>query len=47
MKCHIGVDAFSVLVHVIKVTPANVHDVTVASELIREDDKVVYGDSAA
>lgn len=45
MKCHIGVDAFSGLVHTIKVTPANVHDVTVASELIREDDEVVYGDS--
>ena len=45
MKCHIGVDAFSGLVHTIKVTPANIHDVTVASELIREDDEVVYGDS--
>ena len=45
MKCHIGVDAFSGLVHTIKVTPANVHDISVASELIREDDEVVYGDS--
>ena len=41
MKCHIGVDAFSGLVHTIKVTPANVHDISVASELIREDDEVV------
>ena len=45
MKCHIGVDAFSELVHTIEVTPANVHDITVASKLIREDDEVVYGDS--
>ena len=45
MKCHIGVDAFSGLVHTIETTPANVHDITVASKLIREDDEVVYGDS--
>lgn len=29
----------------IEVTPANTHDITVASKLIRSDDKVVYGDS--
>lgn len=45
MKCHVGVDAGSGYVHTIEVTPAHVHDVTVASELIREDDEVVYGDS--
>ena len=45
MKCHIGVDAFSGLVHTIAVTPANTHDITVAAELIREDDEVVYADS--
>ncbi len=45
MKCHIGVDAFSGLVHTMEVTPANVHDVSVAAKLIREDDEVVYGDS--
>ena len=45
MKCHIGVDAGSGLVHTIATTSANVHDVTVAAELIREDDEVVYGDS--
>ena len=28
-----------------EVTPANVHDVSVAAKLIREDDEVVYGDS--
>jgi len=45
MKTHIGGDAGSGLVHTIKVTAANVHDVCVAAELIREDDEVVYGDS--
>ena len=45
MKCHIGVDAGSGLVHTMEVTAANAHDVTVASKLIREDDEVVYGDS--
>lgn len=45
MKCHIGVDAFSGLVHTTEVTSANVHDVSVATKLIREDDEFVYGDS--
>lgn len=44
MKCHIGVDAFNGLVHTMEVTSANVHDVSVAAKLIREDDEVVYGD---
>ncbi len=46
MKCHVGVDAGTGYVHRIEVTAANVHDVTVAHGLIREDDGVVYGDSA-
>ena len=45
MKCHVGVDAFSGLVHTLTVTAANEHDITQASNLIREDDEVVYGDS--
>jgi IS5 family transposase len=45
MKCHIGVDAGSGLVHTIEVTAANEHDVTVAARLICEDDEVIYGDS--
>ncbi len=45
MKCHIGVDAGSGLVHTITVTAANEHDITQAAALIREDDDVVYGDS--
>lgn len=46
MKCHVGVDAETGYVQTIEVTPANIHDVTMVSELIREDDKVLYGDSA-
>ena len=45
MKCHIGVDAGSGLVHTITATSANVHDITEAHKLIRKDDEVVYGDS--
>lgn len=45
MKCHVGVDAGSGLVHTITATAANAHDITEASKLIREDDEVMYGDS--
>lgn len=45
MKCHIGVDAGNGYVHSLETTAANVHDITVAAQLIREDDEVVYGDS--
>ena len=44
IKCHIGVDAGSGLVHTITVTAANAYDITQAAALIREDDEVVYGD---
>ena len=45
-KCHTGVDAGSGFVHTVEATSANVHDVSVAEKLLREDDEVVYGDSA-
>ena len=45
MKAHIGVDAGSGSVHTVTATAANVHDVTEASKLIREDDEVLYGDA--
>lgn len=45
MKCHIGVDAGSGLVHTMTVTAANAHDITQTANLLREDDEVVYGDS--
>lgn len=44
MKYHIGVDAGTGYVHTIKTTPDNMHDIGTASELIREDDEVVYDD---
>ena len=45
MKVHSGVDAGSGYVHSIVGTSANVHDITITAQLIREDDQVVYGDS--
>jgi IS5 family transposase len=45
MKCHAGVDAGSGYVHSIETTAANIHDITKAASLIREDDEVVYGDA--
>lgn len=45
MKCHIGVDAGSGLMHTITVTAANAHDITQAAKLIYEDNEVVYVDS--
>ena len=38
--------SLSGFVHTVEATAANVHDATVAAELLREDDEVVYGDSA-
>ena len=46
MKIHAGVDAGTGLAHTITRTSANVHDIEETSKLIREDDEVVYGDSA-
>ena len=45
MKAHVGVDAGTGYVVSVEATAANVHDITVAAQLIREDDTVVYGDS--
>lgn len=44
-KAHIGVDEDSGLVHSVKVTAANVHDVTVVPELLTGEEETVYGDS--
>ena len=46
MKCHIGVDAFTGMVHTCEATVANVSDIDVASKLLHKDDEVAYGDSA-
>lgn len=45
MKAHIGTDAGTGYIHRVTVTSANKHDITEAHNLIREDDRVVYGDS--
>lgn len=44
-KARIGVDEEKGLVHTIKVTPANEHDVTVMSELLHGKEERAYGDS--
>lgn len=44
-KAHIGVDEESGLVHTVKATSANEHDVTVMSELLHGEEERVYGDS--
>lgn len=45
-KLHVGVDAGGGYIHTTAVTAANVPDGAVAPQLIREDDEVMYGDSA-
>ena len=44
-KAHIGVDEENGLVHTIKATPANEHDVNVMSELLHGKEERAYGDS--
>ena len=44
-KAHIGVDKDSGLVHTLKVTSANVHDVTMTSALLTGEETSVHGDS--
>lgn len=43
MKAHISADANSGLVHTVGVTTARDHDNSVISELIREDDRAIFG----
>jgi transposase, IS5 family len=45
MKAHIGVDAESGLVHTVKGTPANAHDVTEANALLHGDETDAFGDA--
>jgi IS5 family transposase len=45
MRVHIGADAGTGYVHHLSVTAANIAEVKVAPELLRADDKVVYGDA--
>ena len=45
MKLHIGVDAATGMVHSMVATPANVHDVTQAGNLLHGGEKRVWGDA--
>ena len=44
-KVHNGVDAESGLVHTVVITPANVHDVAVAGQLLHGQEEYVLGDA--
>ena len=44
-KAHVGVDRDSGLVHTVKATAANVHDVAVTPELLTSEEQTVNGDS--
>ena len=45
MKCHIGVDASSGLVHTVVSTPGNAADITQAHKLLHGQESIVLGDS--
>ena len=45
MKAHSGVDADTGLVHTVVATPANVHDLVVAGDLLHGREVVVHADS--
>ncbi len=46
-KIHVGVDAHSGLVHTARMTKASRHDAALTDDLIREDDRAVFGPSRA
>lgn len=46
MKCHIGVDSRTKLIHSVAATAANVHDSRVLGDLLHGDETRVWGDSA-
>lgn len=45
MRCHIGVDAASGLVHSVVSTAANVHELNTAADRIHGEERVIYGDA--
>jgi len=45
-KAHVGVDEGSGIIRSVLTTPANVNDTTPADQLIRGDERVVWGDAA-
>jgi IS5 family transposase len=44
MKVHVGADVNSGVVHTVSVTPANASDIGQLPNLLREDDRAVFGD---
>jgi IS5 family transposase len=46
MKGHVGVDSKEKIIHSVEVSPANVHDSQMVSELLHGDETKVWGDSA-
>ena len=44
-KAHVGVDKDTGLVHHVEVTSANIHDVTMVTQLLTGEETAVYGDS--
>jgi len=44
MKIHVGADVRSGLAHTVLVTPANAADISQLPDLLREDDRAVFGD---
>ena len=45
MKVHIGTDVNSNQIHSVTVTPANTADIDELPNLLREDDRVIFGDA--
>lgn len=45
MRCQIGVDAASGLVHSVMNTAANVHELNTAADRVHGEERVIYGDS--
>ena len=45
MRCHIGVDAASDLVHSVVSTAANVHELNTAADRVHGEERVIYGDA--
>jgi len=45
MKMHIGVDEENGIIHSLKTTAANIHDVTQVAALLHGDEDAVWGDA--
>ena len=43
MRCHIGVDAASGLVHSVVSTAANMHELNTAADRLHGDERLIYG----